>query len=56
MSAIETVTADKANHCQDLGGTATTRLVTEAVIAAMKDDPNPTAPASSIQEAGAIAC
>ena len=35
MSAIETVTADKANHCPDLGGKATTRLVTDAVIAAM---------------------
>jgi tartrate dehydrogenase/decarboxylase / D-malate dehydrogenase len=46
MSAIETVTAAKANHCQDLGGTATTRLVTDAVIAALKDDPN--APATNI--------
>ena len=39
MSAIETVTADKANHCPDLGGQATTRVVTDAVIAALKDDP-----------------
>ena len=38
MSAIETVTTDKANHCQDLGGNATTRLVTDAVIAALRDD------------------
>lgn len=36
MSAIETVTADKVNHCPDLGGKATTRLVTDAVISAMK--------------------
>jgi tartrate dehydrogenase/decarboxylase/D-malate dehydrogenase len=35
MSAIETVTANKANHCPDLGGEATTRKVTDAVIAAL---------------------
>jgi tartrate dehydrogenase/decarboxylase/D-malate dehydrogenase len=35
MQAIETVTSDKANHCPDLGGKATTRQVTDAVIAAL---------------------
>ena len=39
MSAIEAVTADEANHCPDLGGKATTRLVTDAVIAALNDNP-----------------
>jgi len=39
MSAIETVVADKDNHCPDLGGRATTRKVTDAVIAALA---NPT--------------
>ena len=52
MSAIETVTVDKANHCPDLGGKATTRLVTDAVIAALND--NPTAFSPSIPEEGAI--
>ena len=37
MSAIETVVADKDNHCPDLGGRATTRKVTDAVIAALKN-------------------
>src|SRR6516162_2735195 len=35
MQAIETVTSDKVNHCPDLGGKATTRKVTDAVIAAL---------------------
>jgi hypothetical protein len=39
MSAIEAVVADKDNHCPDLGGRATTRKVTDAVIAALA---NPT--------------
>ncbi len=33
MQAIEHVTADPALHTRDLGGTATTRQVTEAVCA-----------------------
>lgn len=33
MSAIEQVTATSALHTPDLGGTATTRQVTEGVIA-----------------------
>jgi tartrate dehydrogenase/decarboxylase/D-malate dehydrogenase len=37
LSAIEAVVADKANHCPDLGGRATTRKVTDAVIAALKN-------------------
>ena len=36
LSAIEAVVADKANHCPDLGGRATTRKVTDAVIAALE--------------------
>jgi tartrate dehydrogenase/decarboxylase / D-malate dehydrogenase len=32
------VTADPALHTPDLGGTATTRLVTEAVVAAIAGD------------------
>ncbi|MBD3678786.1 MAG: tartrate dehydrogenase [Rhodobacteraceae bacterium] len=35
MAAIETVVADPANHTPDLGGTATTRSVTQAVIDAL---------------------
>lgn len=35
MSAIETVTADAANHTRDLGGAATTESVTAAVIKAL---------------------
>ncbi len=35
MRAIERVTADAALHTPDLGGTATTRQVTEAVVAAI---------------------
>ena len=50
MSAIETVTADKANHCPDLGGKATTRLVTDAVIAALEDDPTAFAPSIPEEE------
>jgi tartrate dehydrogenase/decarboxylase / D-malate dehydrogenase len=46
LSAIEAVVADKANHCPDLGGRATTRKVTDAVIAELK---NP-ASASHLQE------
>src|SRR5690349_6458350 len=36
MAAIERVTADPANHTPDLGGTATTRRVTDAVCAALR--------------------
>jgi tartrate dehydrogenase/decarboxylase / D-malate dehydrogenase len=36
MAAIERVTADPANHTPDLGGTATTRLVTDAVCDALR--------------------
>ena len=32
MAAIEAVTADKTNHTRDLGGTATTEMVTAAVL------------------------
>jgi tartrate dehydrogenase/decarboxylase/D-malate dehydrogenase len=32
MSAVEKATADPALHTPDLGGTATTKAVTEAVI------------------------
>jgi tartrate dehydrogenase/decarboxylase / D-malate dehydrogenase len=35
MQAIEHVTANPALHTRDLGGTATTRQVTEAVCAAV---------------------
>ncbi len=35
MRAIEQVTADPANHTPDLGGTATTRQVTDALLAAI---------------------
>ena len=38
MRAIERVTADKAMHTPDLGGSATTRQVTDAVIAALEGD------------------
>ena len=38
MRAIERVTADKANHPPDLGGTATTRKVTDAVLHALEGD------------------
>ncbi|MCJ2092908.1 tartrate dehydrogenase [Methylobacterium sp. J-072] len=38
MRAVERVTADPALHTPDLGGTATTRAVTEAVIAAIRGD------------------
>jgi tartrate dehydrogenase/decarboxylase/D-malate dehydrogenase len=38
MRAIERVTADPALHTPDLGGTATTRQVTDAVIAACAGD------------------
>jgi tartrate dehydrogenase/decarboxylase / D-malate dehydrogenase len=37
MKAIEKVTADKANHTPDLGGSATTRSVTEAVKKAIRE-------------------
>lgn len=36
MAAVETVTADPALHTPDLGGKATTRAVTDAVIAAIR--------------------
>jgi tartrate dehydrogenase/decarboxylase/D-malate dehydrogenase len=39
MAAIERVTADKALHTQDLGGTATTAQVTAAVTAAIAAAP-----------------
>jgi tartrate dehydrogenase/decarboxylase/D-malate dehydrogenase len=38
MRAVERVTADKALHTPDLGGSATTGEVTEAVIRAIKGD------------------
>lgn len=38
MRAIERVTADPALHTPDLGGRATTRQVTEAVVAAIRGD------------------
>ena len=37
LLSIEAVLADKANHCPDLGGQATTRKVTDAVIAALQN-------------------
>jgi tartrate dehydrogenase/decarboxylase/D-malate dehydrogenase len=38
MRAIEKVTADPSLHTPDLGGTATTRKVTDATIAAVRGD------------------
>jgi tartrate dehydrogenase/decarboxylase/D-malate dehydrogenase len=38
MRAIEKVTADPSLHTPDLGGTATTRKVTDATIAAIRGD------------------
>ena len=38
MRAVERVTADPALHTPDLGGKATTREVTDAVIAALRGD------------------
>ena len=38
MRAVERVTADKALHTPDLGGSATTAEVTEAVVRAIKGD------------------
>jgi tartrate dehydrogenase/decarboxylase/D-malate dehydrogenase len=38
MRAIERVTADPSLHTPDLGGSATTRQVTDAVIAAIQGD------------------
>ena len=38
MRAIERVTADPGLHTPDLGGTATTRMVTDAVIRAIEAD------------------
>ncbi|HVO07425.1 MAG TPA: tartrate dehydrogenase [Burkholderiaceae bacterium] len=38
MGAIETVTADPALHTRDLGGSATTRAVTDAVIRRIRQD------------------
>jgi tartrate dehydrogenase/decarboxylase/D-malate dehydrogenase len=37
MKAVEKVTGDKANHTPDLGGSATTRSVTDAVKKAIRD-------------------
>ena len=41
MKAIERVTADPDLHTPDLGGQATTRKVTDAVIAAIRGDNAP---------------
>jgi tartrate dehydrogenase/decarboxylase/D-malate dehydrogenase len=38
MRAVEKVTADKDNHTPDLGGRATTRRVTDAVVDALRTD------------------
>ena len=38
MRAVERVTADPNLHTPDLGGTATTRQVTDAVIEALRGD------------------
>jgi tartrate dehydrogenase/decarboxylase/D-malate dehydrogenase len=38
MRAVERVTADRALHTPDLGGKATTRAVTDAVVAAVAGD------------------
>jgi tartrate dehydrogenase/decarboxylase/D-malate dehydrogenase len=38
MRAIERVTADASLHTPDLGGTATTRAVTDAVVKAIQGD------------------
>jgi tartrate dehydrogenase/decarboxylase/D-malate dehydrogenase len=38
MRAVERVTADPAFHTPDLGGRATTRQVTDAVIRAIEAD------------------
>jgi tartrate dehydrogenase/decarboxylase / D-malate dehydrogenase len=38
MRAVERVTADKENHTPDLGGRATTRRVTDAVLEALRAD------------------
>jgi tartrate dehydrogenase/decarboxylase / D-malate dehydrogenase len=38
MRAIEKVTADPSLHTPDLGGTATTRKVTDATVAAIRGD------------------
>jgi tartrate dehydrogenase/decarboxylase/D-malate dehydrogenase len=38
MRAVERVTADPNLHTPDLGGKATTRQVTDAVIAAIRGD------------------
>jgi tartrate dehydrogenase/decarboxylase/D-malate dehydrogenase len=37
MKAVEKVTGDKANHTPDLGGSATTRSVTDAGKKAIRD-------------------
>jgi len=36
MAAVETVTANPDLHTPDLGGAATTRMVTDAVIGALR--------------------
>ena len=38
MRAVERVTADPSLHTPDLGGKATTRQVTDAVVAALRGD------------------
>ena len=38
MRAIEKVTVDRSLHTPDLGGSATTRQVTDAVVRAIKGD------------------
>ena len=38
MRAVESVTADRALHTRDLGGTATTRQVTDAVCQALRSN------------------
>jgi tartrate dehydrogenase/decarboxylase/D-malate dehydrogenase len=38
MRAVERVTVDPALHTPDLGGKATTRMVTDAVVAAIHAD------------------
>jgi tartrate dehydrogenase/decarboxylase/D-malate dehydrogenase len=39
MAAIESITADPALHTRDLGGTATTAQVTDAVIQRIQANP-----------------
>ena len=46
FTAIERVTADKANHTPDLGGAATTRSVTDALKEAIR---KPVAPVAQVE-------